>query len=133
MGLRHAFEKLRRNISYVRKLPAKYGGWSCVVSPKAGLRYLGRIASVDPVELANRRLIPRLTQENRGAQAKQKYNAAGETAVEKTLPQPRRRGVSGYISNVSTIEPRVTCLNCLTRGTHPPHPPLSDRCTAMFQ
>jgi hypothetical protein len=40
-----------------------------------------------------------------------KHNAAGETAVEK----PRRRRVFGYISNVSTIEPRVTFLNGLTR------------------
>src|SRR6202035_330357 len=32
-----------------------------------------------------------------------------------TFPQPRRRRVFGYISNVSTIDPRVTFLNGLTR------------------
>ena len=32
-----------------------------------------------------------------------------------TFPQPRRRRVSGYISNVSTAHPRVTFLNVLTR------------------
>ena len=51
MGLRHALEILCRNISYCRKLPAKYGRGPCVVSPEAGLRYLGRIADVDPVLL----------------------------------------------------------------------------------
>ena len=34
----------------------------------------------------------------------------------RTFPQPRRRRVFGYISNVSTIDPRVTFLNGLTRG-----------------
>jgi hypothetical protein len=33
----------------------------------------------------------------------------------RTFPQPRRRRVFGYISNVSTIDPRVTFLNGLTR------------------
>src|SRR6202035_4015830 len=36
-----------------------------------------------------------------------------------TFPQPRRRRVFGYISNVSTIDPRVTFLNGLTRTPHP--------------
>jgi hypothetical protein len=34
----------------------------------------------------------------------------------RTFPQPRRRRVFGYISNVSTAEPRVTYLNGLTRA-----------------
>jgi len=33
----------------------------------------------------------------------------------RTFPQPRRRRVFGYISNVSTIDPEVTFLNGLTR------------------
>jgi FkbM family methyltransferase len=51
MNLRHAIELLFRNTSYVRKLPAKYGGVRCVVSPEGGLRYLGRIGDVDPLLL----------------------------------------------------------------------------------
>ena len=46
--------------------------------------------------------------------ARRKHNAAGESAVEKPLPQPRQRRVCGYISNVSTIDPKVTFLNGLT-------------------
>ena len=57
MDLRHAFEILGRNVSYVRKLPVEYGGGHCVVSPEAGLRYLGRIASADPVLLELSRLL----------------------------------------------------------------------------
>src|SRR5437879_9460771 len=34
----------------------------------------------------------------------------------RTFPQPRRRRVFGYISNVSTVGPKVTFLNGLTRG-----------------
>jgi hypothetical protein len=33
----------------------------------------------------------------------------------RAFPQPRRRRVFGYISNVSTIDPKVTFLNGLTR------------------
>src|SRR5205807_8665914 len=47
--------------------------------------------------------------------ARRKHNAAGETAVEKPLPQPRQRRVCGYISNVSTIDLKLTFFNDLTR------------------
>lgn len=51
MNLRHAVELMFRNTSYVRKLPARYGGVRCVVSPEGGLRFLGRIGNVDPLLL----------------------------------------------------------------------------------
>src|SRR5207245_11156512 len=35
-----------------------------------------------------------------------------------SFPQPRRQSTSGYISNVSTDNPRVTFSNGLTRGLY---------------
>ncbi len=92
-------------------------------------------------DLANRRLSPKFTAENRAAQAKEKtprgrakrlwksrsvekskkrlFHRAWKSRKERaipTFPQPRPRWVFGYISNVSTVEPRVTSLNGLTRG-----------------
>jgi hypothetical protein len=79
-------------------------------------------------DLANRRLSPKVTAENRGAQVKEKEktqhgrrNGCGKACQSRkkrairTFPQLRRRRVFGYISNVSTVEPRVTSLNGLTR------------------
>jgi len=40
----------------------------------------------------------------------------------RTFPQPRQRRVRGYISNVSTIDPKVTFLNGLTRRAILPDP-----------
>lgn len=51
MSLRRALEILGRNSSYVRRLPAKYGGGRCIVSTEGGLRYLGSMANVDPILL----------------------------------------------------------------------------------
>ncbi len=50
-----------------------------------------------------------MTQENRGAQAK-----------EKDTTRPPKRRVSRYISNVSTLEPRVTSLKWLDSGKPSP-------------
>src|SRR5207302_206503 len=53
--------------------------------------------------------------------ARRKHNAAGETAVEKPLPQPRQRRVCGYISNVSKIDPKLYILKWLdarSTGVH---------------
>ncbi len=38
--LRRIAERLGRNVTFVRRLPKRYGGGRCVVSPEGGLRYL---------------------------------------------------------------------------------------------
>jgi hypothetical protein len=62
---------------------------------------------------ANRRLSRKRRRKARRLPRK-RHNAAGETAVEKPLPQPRRPRVFGYISNVSRDGPGVT-FSCILK------------------
>ena len=81
-------------------------------------------------ERANQRLSPKATQESQAAHTQEKTqrsrrNGCGRACKSRkkrairTFPQPRRRRVFGYISNVSTAGPRVTFLNGLTRRAVP--------------
>jgi len=93
-------------------------------------------------DLANRRLSPKATAERWGESAqgeklqRDSRNGYGKAARRKspkpdfstelanrakrairTFPQPRRRRVLGYIPHVSTVVPKVTFLNGLTRAS----------------